>query len=69
VIGDRSVNASAPRSTRSHTAQAVMTFVFEKSSQSVSSRAGTRWGSRRASPSVHTSPSLPWRATAICAAG
>ena len=35
----RSVNESAPRSTRIQTAQAVMTLVLEKSSQSVSSRA------------------------------
>ena len=53
----------------SHTADAVMTFVFENMSQSVSSPAGTRSGDVRASPKVRKSASLPWRASAIWAPG
>jgi hypothetical protein len=64
-----SVKRSIPRSTSSHTAHAVITFVFEYSSHNVSSAAGCRVGSRVASPKARTSASFPRRANAICAPG
>ena len=63
-----SVKRSAPSSASAQMPAAVITFVFENSSHSVSSRASVR-GARPAYPKLSNKASPPCRASAICAPG